>query len=468
MTGKTVRVRTLVLAAFAAALVAGCGGSSGVRGPALGVRVWLTRAHEPRPVRCVSSRCGGYAVTLHWSSIAVPGKAGYELYSNGTQVGLAASRLFTFRGLACGTKFTLGVVARNSSGATSHVYTARYTTPACARRMMDCFSAPGACGYPDPRYGGGNVGVANCSSLTTVTSSNLAAVLPTGSYYYSGSGYLLEVVGSNVTWRNLNFAGWQIYVGSGNNNLTLNDDCVATDGAGGIIGLNDQASGLTITNSTVEGLNNTNEAFSANTIQCRGTCTLTNDLITNTTDGVGVFGGDTLNVTNSYIYANAVESGSHNEPIYANTATVNVSHSVLLNSTNQTADVFMESSSPCSTHLSITRSLLAGGGYMIYSCGNSSGAGTSTMTVTKTDFARCLGAPSKEDTVGNYDGVWYCGTQAAPDTTQGSAVGAGADSHGFWPRGGSYRVDAATYCSGAGITWSGNYWDDDGAAVSCQ
>ena len=305
--------------------------------------------------------------------------------------------------------------------------------------------------------------MADCSSLTTVTGSNLASVLPAGSYYYSGSGTTLQVTKSNVTWQNLNFAGWQMYVEPGTSNFTLNNDCVSVGNIGSSSMINDQGTDLTIENSTIGGINNTTEANAANSISCPpasapGTCNLTNDLITNTTDGVGVWGGDTLNVSNSYIYANADESGTHNEPIYANTATVNVTHSVLLNSTNQTADVFMESSSPCSNHMSLTNSLLAGGGYTIYACANSTGAGTSTMTVTNNDFARCLGTPVKEDTEGNYDGVWYCGTQAAPDTTDGSALGAGADSHGFWPKGGSYGVDTATYCSGTGMTWSGNRW----------
>ena len=34
---------------------------------------------------------------------------------------------------------------------------------------------------------------------------------------------------------------------------------------------------------------------------------------------------------------------------------------------------------------------------------------------------------------------------------------------------GGYGVDDLTYCPGtAGVTWSGNVWDDNGQAVSCS
>ena len=84
---------------------------------------------------------------------------------------------------------------------------------------------------------------------------DLASVPPRGSYYYSGSGSLLEVVGSHVTWQTLNFADWQIYAGAGNGNLTLNHDCVRLLRHGNaqqyIINEAVGDTGMTIENSTI-------------------------------------------------------------------------------------------------------------------------------------------------------------------------------------------------------------------------
>lgn len=266
------RARILILAALAATLVGGCGAVHQRRVQRLhrpsNPDVWLTSVHEGARTPCASSRCGRYAATLHWSSIRSPGAAGYDLYANGRHVGFATSNHFTFYGLACGTTVRLGVEAHSTSGGTRQLYKALYSTPACPNRTTNCFSSPGACGYPDPSYDGGTVGVADCSSLTTVTGSNLASVLPAGSYYYSGSGTTLEVTKSNVTWQNLNFAGWQMYVEPGTSNFTLNNDCVSVGNIGSSSMINDQGTDLTIENSTIGGINNTTEANAANSISC--------------------------------------------------------------------------------------------------------------------------------------------------------------------------------------------------------
>jgi hypothetical protein len=47
------------------------------------------------------------------------------------------------------------------------------------------------------------------------------------------------------------------------------------------------------------------------------------------------------------------------------------------------------------------------------------------------------------------------------------SIGSGADSHGYWPDGGYFGVEADVYCTGAGQTWTGNVWDDNGATGGC-
>ncbi len=64
-----------------------------------------------------------------------------------------------------------------------------------------------------------------------------------------------------------------------------------------------------------------------------------------------------------------------------------------------------------------------------------------------------------------YAGGSYCGTS---QPTGGDATGSGADTHGYWPHGGFYGIDADTYCPGtSGVTWTGNTWDNNSSTVTC-
>jgi hypothetical protein len=123
-----------------------------------------------------------------------------------------------------------------------------------------------------------------------------------------------------------------------------------------------------------------------------------------------------------------------------------------LNTQRQSATVFgdvrLGSGGPCDNNITITSSLLAGGGYMLYACSAASDPGTSTLTVTNNRFARCAtGAVSDGD---------------------GLVCSGGQDSHGYWPQGGYFGLDSYTYCSPASdVTWSGNVWDDNNATAGC-
>ncbi len=118
---------------------------------------------------------------------------------------------------------------------------------------------------------------------------------------------------------------------------------------------------------------------------------------------------------------------------------------MLLNEEDQTAAIFGNtnggSGGACANHLTITNNLMAGGDYVLYPCGNASSVGTSTSDIENNAFARCGG-----------------GVNIAPPGDPGVCA-SGADSHGYFPFGGSFGL-TAYYFPGADQTWCGNHWDD--------
>jgi hypothetical protein len=157
-------------------------------------------------------------------------------------------------------------------------------------------------------------------------------------------------------------------------------------------------------------------------------------------------------LTHSYVDANGMKGTSdHYEAWYYSDTSVQAIGDTLLNPQEQTAvlfgDTHVGAGGPCDNHLTVTGSLIAGGGAMFYPCGNASGVGTSTMTVTGNHFARCLTRPKYEPASG------------------GNACAAGPDVHGFFPKGGFF-FPAAYVFSGPGQVWQGNVWDDNGRTVS--
>jgi hypothetical protein len=171
-----------------------------------------------------------------------------------------------------------------------------------------------------------------------------------------------------------------------------------------------------------------------------------------------VYGGAT--VTDSYGVAALAIAEDHVENIYFNETSFTLKHSTLLNPVGQTAVVFGNSGggtdvTNCSNHLTITESLLAGGGYSIYPCAHSAQAGSSTLNVQGNHFARCL---SKEG--------------FNPNGGEHPCVN-GPDSGGYYPKSGIFGI-ATEYFPGVG-TWRGNVWDDNlgrvcigGGASGCE
>jgi hypothetical protein len=301
-----------------------------------------------------------------------------------------------------------------------------------------CFSAPGACGYPDPSYG--NVGPSSaCSSLT------------------SAGNVTANTAGATI--QNMDIKG-EVTVNA--KNVTLTNDCISNEGGGTLgsraVAIASGVTGTQITHSDVSGANSTSqsveEALSNN--YANANTTADHDYIFNC--GECVHGAWTL--TNSYVIVNGKvpncgsECPDHYEDIYCDSSTFIAEHDVLLNPEGQTAALFCDtgggSGGPAENHITLTNSLVAGGGYSLYPQGNSSSVGSSTMDIANNRFARCLTTPVHES---------------------GTECKGGADLNGYWPLSGYYGVtdSAATYCPPtSGQAWSNNVWDDDSESIGCE
>jgi hypothetical protein len=329
-------------------------------------------------------------------------------------------------------------------------------------QSKQCFSRPGACGYPDPNsiypassYVGPENGTTSvaCSALTPAS----------GTITLSRPG---------ETYSGVDLSG-KIVVAAAN--VTISNVCVAYDGAGttGTSAVQFDATGGKIEDSVVSGANSTNKSVQTalgENVNSGYRLIANHDYLYNCSECVH---NDGWTLENSYVITNghpcaAGYSGStcdggedHYEDVYCDTGTENISHDTLLNPNDQTAAVFCntnggQSSGPCANRLTVTNSLLAGGGYIIYSCSNASSPGTSTLTFTGNHIARCLGTPITFQ-------------PASGGSTCGTVDQRGGDSHGYWPYGGYFSSDAYTNCPPTpGVTWAGNVWDNDLESVSCR
>jgi hypothetical protein len=333
--------------------------------------------------------------------------------------------------------------------------------PGGSGQTEQCFSAPAACGYPDPRasypapsYVGPENGATSvgCSSLRPASGT---VTLSTPGQIYSG----------------VNLNG-RIFVTAAN--VTIDNVCVTFNGAGttGTSAVEFEATGGTIENSVVAGANSTNQSVQTTlgeNVNVGYTLTANHVYLYNCSECVH---NDGWTLANSYVITNGTPCASgysgttcqggadHSEDVYCDSGSETIVHDTLLNPSDQTAAVFCNTnnggaSGPCVNRLTVSNSLLAGGGYIIYSCSNASSAGSSSLTFTNNDIARCLRTPI----------TYQPGTGG---TTCGTVDQQGVDSHGYWPHGGYFGRDVYTYCPPTpGVTWSGNFWDDNGASISC-
>jgi len=361
------------------------------------------------------------------------------------------------------------VTASNAGGSTQASSAQSATVTAHAgTQQTGCFSAPGACGYPDPNYG--NVGATSpCSSLTA-----------------SGS---VDAKTSGETVQNLNITG-DLSIDAAN--VTVNNVCITDNGGKTDDGIDiaDGATNALVEHTTVQSSSPSNESTFMDTgvAASIGACTsgilLNYDVVEGAAESVHApydcsSTATGMTVENSYMQAGYffTRSGepSHNEDVYLSDSSFTANHDTLLNAQGQTAVLFGDNNggSCCiaaDNHWVVKNSLLAGGGFMAYWNAKSTTVGSSTMDIEDNDWARCTTSPKVAG-----DGEECNGVDPGAAGWVPFGQSAGADSHGYFPNGGYYPEGlqsggdlAYGYCPPtAGQIFTNNVWDDNGAAVGC-
>ena len=164
----------------------------------------------------------------------------------------------------------------------------------------------------------------------------------------------------------------------------------------------------------------------------------------------------------SYVIADgrehAAESGvnTHAEDWWYDNNEITANDDTLLNPSKQAAVIFGESGGGrCVNHESVTNSLIAGGGYMLYFCYDSSGNSSSSIEIKNDRFARRV-CTVKE--LADWEGRGGFG--CSPEGGGYFAYGEGTD--GYFPRGGFFGAvyeDEGIFNKGVG--WEDNYWDNN-------
>jgi hypothetical protein len=215
-------------------------------------------------------------------------------------------------------------------------------------QQTNCFSSPGACGYPDPTSGSDIVGANTCEDAVT-SLATIHSEYPDGTYVANGYLGIEGTNANNITLSNINLGNMTIE--DEGNNLTLNNVCMnVTGGSQGDHAIQTTAgtTGLTVENSTISGTNDTTEALGAPIDDLGSGTVIKNNYFYNMGGGTGEHGASAT-IENNYMNVNALPLGDvvdgvqeyeHDEDIYCTDNTVTISHNVLLNNQNQTATIF--------------------------------------------------------------------------------------------------------------------------------
>ncbi len=277
-----------------------------------------------------------------------------------------------------------------------------------------CFAVPSSCGYPDATNSGLPAGIAltNSGSINAGTPGQVV-----NARNVEGS---ITVSANNVTIENSKVLAGS--AGSGSAAILVESGVVGT----------------VIRDTTVAGRGGGSQSLEA-AVRNWGTGTVAERVyLYNCSDcweGQGT-------IRDSYMRVDSIYPGAHAEDIYVCSGTVAVTHSTLLNAEQQTATVFGDTICGGGNSFTVTASLLAGGGFVVYPQANSSSA-TGTMTITGNRIGRCATSAVYNPKSG------------------GTSCSGGADASGYQPHGGYFGI-AAYYYSGAGQVWEGNVWDDSG------
>jgi len=321
-----------------------------------------------------------------------------------------------------------------ASSAASALVTAEGGTP------VNCFGDPEGCGYPGPA----DTGVLNCSALPK-----------------SSGG---KTITKAETIEDTNITGGVTVEAS---NVTFKHDCVVVNGGenigGAAVVLAQGANNFTITESTVGGTNRTSGSIGEglrNNYSNPG-ATATDVRI----EYVGTPLHQNWTLEDSYLISNgeqklAEQGVEHQEDWWFSNNTIVANHDTMLNPSKQTAVVFGETSKgSCSNHETITNSLLAGGGYMLYICANSNNTNNgSTINIKNNRFARMVCGKNERTDVESRGGFECTGEPSELV----SYFDAGEGTGGYYPRGGFFgAVYEGVSIFNRGTGWEHNYWDNN-------
>jgi hypothetical protein len=312
-----------------------------------------------------------------------------------------------------------------------------------------------ACGYPGPK----NTGVAETSGKTECSS------LPE----YTGSK-TISTAGTTIEGKELKYT-LPAYLAIDASNVTLKNDCFMLKGEASsesAIILGSSAKDVTIEHTTIRGENSTTQSFEVAIKSFSGPKVIVKD--DRLEDCAECIQGS-AEITGSYLLANRElgNTGLHRETVYMNTGsgsgevaeeTVIARKSTFLVPEASVAIVFANTGNgvyntdPCGSHITLEDNLLAGSGQMVQQCGSRSEKGSATLAFKGNRVARCLTTPIKNNPSGmpNCSGSYF----------------EGADSHGYFPYGGSLSVqdDRTNGPTGSSYAWEGNFWDNNLAAIA--
>jgi Protein of unknown function (DUF4038)/Putative collagen-binding domain of a collagenase len=382
--------------------------------------------------RCATSQVSGSGGTWLCSG----GSDTFGYYPRGGSFGIVAGSGNSAFSL-CGVNGSVwyGNTWDNDGSAISGSYGACATTT-----VTDCFIAPGACGYPDPNYN--NVGV---SPEIPLTQSGSLTISSPGTYQNLAVTGSITVNSSNVTIKNSKV--WTTSSGcdpAGNacGNAEVYVQCNCSNVVLSHVELG-SAANQPVENA-VRTLGNPNQVTISYAYQHGDTdslCQCDNGSIDHT-----------YSVTTFGFALDHLENVQTESPPY----TLNIDHVTFLNPWPQTTTVFGQTGfSPtnpaCAQHITITNSLLGGGGGLLELCANSSTAGSAVTNLQNDRFIRCNHGQNEVQS----GGEWHC-----PN---------GADEWGYYPRGGSLYFDAYMFTCGGqnGSQWVNNVWDDNNTAAAC-
>jgi hypothetical protein len=365
--------------------------------------------------------------------------------ANCTNISGTTASTYTLTANEVGDTVRVVVTATNAGGSASAT-SAQTSTVASSGGTgggtTNCFASPMACGYPDPAAPVGNAAhvgpTSSCSSMTQVNNDVTT----------SSSGQTIQ----NETIHGM------LYINKPN--VTVNNVCVITPDSesGPAIYIESGASNTLVENTSAGAVDRNAKDMEASVYNWSDNpASFDHDYFYNC--GECIHDG-VVSVSNSYVIANGMDNTSdHREAIYLSDD-VALNHDTVLvppENTPQVAVVFAANAPnpPAGTTLTVTNSLLAGGDD-VFEAGQPQVSGD---TIKNNNIARCTTGPMS----GTGDGGTACGGYHGSSSSSDSYA---FDSHGYWPNGGVGGIG----CPGTSgpDAWTGNVWDDNGSAVSCN